>query len=154
MANAIIRPGKHHAQAGVAIVELALMLPLLLLLTFTVTEFGRALYEYNTLTKAVRDAARYLSVQTPGTHMTEARNLIVYGNTAGTGTPLARGLSTSNVPDPTWQTEGTLPVINTVKVTVTGYVFESLFPSVFGINFGTIAYNDITASMRALVTST
>ena len=52
-------------QKGVAIVEFALVLPFLLLLTFITTEFGRAIWEYNTLTKSVRDAARYLSIQTP-----------------------------------------------------------------------------------------
>ena len=136
-------------QQGVAIVELALILPLLLLLTFTVTEFGRALYEYNTVAKAVRDAARYLSAQTPGTHQVEARNLIVYGNVAGTGSPLARGLSASNVPNATWQPEGTAPVINTVKVKVTGYAFQPLVPSVFGVAFNNLTYNDITATMRS-----
>ena len=56
------------------------------------------MYEYNAVTKSTRDAVRYLSLQTPGTHVTEARNLIVYGNLAGTGTPLARGLTLANVP--------------------------------------------------------
>jgi Flp pilus assembly protein TadG len=141
-----------NTQRGVALIELALVLPFLLLLSSTVTEFGRALYEYDILTKAVRDAARYLSVQTPGTHLTEARNLVVYGNTAGTGTPLARGLTTASVPDPTWQTQGSSPVINTVQVKVTGYKFQSLWASVFGISFGDslgqITYADITATMR------
>lgn len=52
-----------NKQSGVAIVEFALVLPLLLILTFITTEFGRALYQYNILTKSVRDAARYLSTQ-------------------------------------------------------------------------------------------
>src|SRR5688500_11611226 len=98
-------------QHGVALVEFALILPLLLLLTFITTEFGRAMYQYNTLAKSVRDSARYLSMQTPGTKMTEARNLVVYGNTAGTGTPLALGLTMAHVPNPTWQNAGTNPVI-------------------------------------------
>ena len=79
-----------RTQHGAALIELALITPLLLLLTFITTEFGRAMYEYNAVVKSTRDAVRYLSVQTPGTHVTEARNLIVYGNIAGTGTPLAR----------------------------------------------------------------
>jgi Flp pilus assembly protein TadG len=136
-------------QKGVAIVEFALILPFLLLLTFITTEFGRAIWEYNTLTKSVRDAARYLSIQTPGTHVAEARNLMVYGNLAGSGTPLALGLSTLNVPDPTWQTAGTNPVINTVTVRITGYTFNSMFTSVWGVPFGTFTYGDITATMRS-----
>jgi Flp pilus assembly protein TadG len=139
-------------QAGVAIVEFALILPFMLLLTFLPTEFGRAIWQYNTLTKSVRDAARYLSVQTPGTHITEARNLMVYGNIAGTGSPLVLGLSLTNVPAGsccTWQTAGSVPVINTVTVRITGYSFQSMFTTVLGLPFGTVAFSDITATMRS-----
>ena len=143
-------------QKGVALVELALILPLLLLLTFITTEFGRAMFEYNAITKSTRDAVRYLTFQTPGTQITEARNLIVYGNPAGTGAPLARGLTLANVPAATcctWQLTGTNPVINTVTVRVTGYTYHSLFASVFGVAFGNasgnITFSTITATMRA-----
>lgn len=136
-------------QDGVALVEFALILPLLLLLTFITTEFGRAVYQYNTLTKSVRNAVRYLSVQAPGTKLTEARNLVVYGNTGGTGSPLVIGLALSNVPTPTWQTAGTVPVINTVRVRITGYVFRPLVTSAFGVSFRNLTYNDITATMRS-----
>ena len=138
-----------NTQKGVAIVEFALILPFLLLLTFLTTEFGRAVWEYNTLTKSVREAARYLSIQTPGTKITEARNLIVYGNLAGDGPPLAAGLTTTLVPDPTWQTAGTNPVINTVTVRISGYSFNSIVNTVFGAPFGDITFADITATMRS-----
>jgi Flp pilus assembly protein TadG len=149
-----VQPTCKAVQRGVAIVEFALILPLLLVMTFIVTEFGRALYQYNTIAKSVRDAARYLSVQTPGTHVTEARNLIVFGNIAGTGTPLALGLTTSLVPNPTWQPLGTGPVINVVTVKVSGYTFRPLFSDffvsgVFGATFGSITYSDISATMRS-----
>jgi Flp pilus assembly protein TadG len=140
-------------QYGVALVEFALVLPVLLILTFMVTEFGRALYQYNTLTKSVRDAARYLSMQLPGTKIAEAKNLIVYGNIAGTGAPLARGLSISNVPDPTWQatpTGGVPTTIPTVKISITNYTFIPMVTGVFGLNFGNVTYNNISASMRVL----
>lgn len=137
-----------NKQKGVALVEFALVLPLLLLLSFTITEYGRALYQYNTITKSVRDAARYLSTQNPGTKNTEAKNLVVYGNLSGTGTPLAIGLSTAQVPNAVWQQAGAGPVINTVTIKVTGYTFVPLFASVFGVNFGNISYADISATMR------
>jgi len=145
-----------HRQRGAALIELALITPLLLLLTFITTEFGRAMYEYNLVVKSTRDAVRYLSVQTPETHIAEARNLMVYGNTAGTGTPLARGLSLANVPSGsccTWQSAGANPVITTVTVRISSYSFHSLFPSVMGVVFadanGNIVFSDITATMRA-----
>jgi Flp pilus assembly protein TadG len=39
-------------------VEFALILPMMLVVMFMITEFGRALYQYNALTTAVREAAR------------------------------------------------------------------------------------------------
>src|SRR6476620_2510251 len=133
-------------QRGVALVEFALILPFLLLLSLTAVELSRAIWQYNALTKSVRDAARYLSLQTPGTKIAQAKNLAVYGNLAGTGTPLAQGLTVSNVPDPVWQTAGTAPVINTVTVRINGYTFRSMFGNrVFGMNFGPFTYTDITA---------
>ena len=145
-------------QKGVALIELALILPLLLLLTFITTEFGRAMFEYNAITKSTRDAVRYLTFQTPGTRITEARNLIVYGNPGGTGNPLVRGLTLANVPAATcctWQLTGTNPVINTVTVRVTNYTYHSLFASVFGVAFGNangdISFSTITATMRAAI---
>lgn len=148
---------------GAALVELALILPLLLLLTFITTEFGRAMYEYNAITKSTRNAVRYLSFQTPplpgvvsSPQVTQARNLMVYGSLVNTGTPLVRGLTLDNVPEATcctWQLSGSNPVINTVTVRVTNYTYHSLFSSVFGIAFGNangdITFSTITATMRA-----
>lgn len=134
---------------GVAALEFTLLLPFLLILTFATTELGRAFYQYNTLTKSVRDGARYLSVYLPNTHIVEARNLIVYGNVAGTGQPLAIGLEPGDVPDPVWSTTGSAPVINVVTVRITGYAFQPLVTSVFGIDLGTFAFPDITATMRS-----
>jgi Flp pilus assembly protein TadG len=136
-------------QSGVALIELALLIPLLLVMTFVVTEFGRAIYQYNTITKSVRDAARYLTTQTPGTHVTEAQNLVVYGTTTAGSNPLALGLTTAMVsaawPAPT----GTNPPISTVTVTVSGYSFNSVILSAFGLPFGNVPYANITATMRS-----
>lgn len=85
-------------QNGGAIVEFIFVLPLLLLLMLSTAELGHAFYQYNTLTKAVRDGARYLSanallgstgiISISSALRTETRNLVVYGNTAGSGDPL------------------------------------------------------------------
>ncbi|HWI81808.1 TadE family protein [Ramlibacter sp.] len=138
-------------QRGVALVEFALVLPFLLLLTFIVTEFGRAMYQYNALTKSVRDATRYLSTQMPGTHVTEAKNLAVYGNLTGSGTPLVPGLTIAKVQDPTWQTVSGTPTINTVRITISGYTFQPLFSGAFGATFfggESITFSPISATMR------
>lgn len=145
-------------QSGVAIVEFALVLPLLLILTFITTEYGRALYQYNTLAKSVRDAARYMSVQSPSdtTSYAAARNLVVYGNPAGSGTPLVHGITTSMVPNPVWELHGTDPVIRTVTVQIgygtdgstTRYKFIPMISDAFGLSLGSITFGPISATMR------
>ena len=142
----IVRRGP---QAGVAIIEFALVVPVLLLLSMLAIEFGRAMYQYNALTKSVRDAVRYLSIQLPGTGIAEARNLVVYGNLTGTGAPLVPGLTAGHVPDPTWQDAGASPIIHTVTVQVTGYTFDPLVASAFGFTFPALTFSDIRATMRS-----
>ena len=93
-------------QRGVATVEFAITLPLLMLLILATAEVGRALFQYNTLTKALRDSARYVSGARPGTtgvfNLTAeirdaAQKLAVYGNAAGTGATVLPGLAPSDV---------------------------------------------------------
>ena len=115
------------AQRGVAIVEFALILPFLLLLTFITTEFGRAIYQYNTLTKSVRDAARYLSIQMPGTQVhRSAQPRWSTATRPAPGSPLAQGLTTRPTcrrPAAPGRPPAADPVINTVTVRVCGYSF-------------------------------
>ena len=95
-------------QQGVAMVEFAIALPLLLLLLFAVAEFGRMLYHYNTLLQSNRDAVRYLAgkawngtigqVTITQVLQTETRNIAVYGvPVAQPGNEVVPGLSVTNV---------------------------------------------------------
>lgn len=86
-------------QRGVALIELALMVPVLLMLLLAIVDFSPALFQYDTLLKATRSAARYLSTQAPGDAAAQdvAACLAVYGSPTCAGTPLAPGLSTSMV---------------------------------------------------------
>jgi Flp pilus assembly protein TadG len=137
-----------NAQRGVAIIEFALVLPLLLLLVFLATEFGRAMLYYDRLAASVRGAARYGSIQVPDTKQDEARNLVVYGNTEGAGSPLVPGLATDQV-DVSWQSAGTFPEITTVRVQVTGFTFTPLVAGAFGVAIDPITFSDIVATMRS-----
>lgn len=103
-----MRAGRNHGhrQSGVATVEFAITLPLLMLLVLATAEVGRALFQYNTLTKALRDSARYVAGARPGStgvfSLTDqirdsAQRLVVYGNAAGTGSTLLPGLAPADV---------------------------------------------------------
>jgi hypothetical protein len=145
-----MRKSGSGTQRGTAIVEFALVLPLLILLSILVVELGRALYQYNTLAKSVRDAARFLSMQSPNTQVAQAKNLVVFGNPEGTGTPLVPGLSVAlHVPDPTWAPSGANPIITTVTIGVSNYTFKSMFTSVFGVPFPAMQFSGIRATMRS-----
>lgn len=108
-----IATGAIH-ERGLAAVEFAIILPVVLLIMLATAELGRAFYQDNTLAKAVRDGARYLADQaidgTTGvialdtTKQSQTKNLVIYGNTAGTGAPLLPGLAPEQItitsPDP------------------------------------------------------
>jgi hypothetical protein len=135
-------------QQGSAIVEFALIVPIIVMLMFTVTEFGRALQRYNSAVKSVRDAARYMSVQQAGTHQAQSRNLIMTGTADGSGKALDRDLKSAMVPDPVWQVSGSGPLINTVTVRISGYQFKPTVANVFGLALPAFTFGDITATMR------
>lgn len=100
------RPAR-SSQRGTASVEAAIALPVVLFLMLASAELGRVLSQYNTLTKSVRDACRYVaSNAAAGTTgivsittqlQTAAANLVVTGNVNGTGSALLPGLATGNV---------------------------------------------------------
>ena len=155
-------------EKGAVAVEFAiLVIPLLVLLT-GITEYGRALYYYNSITKSVRDAARLLSTQTPadpgyGALVNGATCTVIHGNATCTGAPLVPGLAAAMVSicDPAAcpathaaQATGT-GVANLVTVTLGGqtpYTFTSIAPFVPAI-FGVPSFNfaPISVTMRQVL---
>lgn len=144
---------RFRQQRGVAMIEFGLTISILTVIVFGITEFGRAIYQYNTLAKAARDAVRYLSTKAPGNAaaLGEAQCLAVYGRPACSGTPLLPGLATSMVSIcdasnciATHQAQGSAPVVNLVTLTIGGanspYTFNSVVPFVVpNIPFGAIS---------------
>ena len=141
---------------GAVAVEMALLMIPLIVMAFGVAEFGRAIYQYNTLTKVVRDSVRVVSQHDPSDLVNysffeaEARCLAVHGTIDCSGPPLLPGLATGMVSIVSAPDAGT--GINMVTVTVTGYVFTFVFnPLVFFGNTATnIPFGDIHATMRQL----
>jgi Flp pilus assembly protein TadG len=121
---------------GQSLLEFAITLPILLLLAAGTIEFGRAFYQYNTLSKAVREAARYMASKPyNSTERTNAARMAVYGNVTGTGTAILPGLTTSNIvvtPRAGGTSETDPP--HWVAVAVTNYNFESMIPQLVPIS--------------------
>lgn len=152
-------PGK-LAQRGAAAIELALLTLPLAGLTFGITEFGRALHQYNTVAKNVRDAARYQSTVAPGNTAPATtlpgRCLALSGSSGSSGgvcsgTALLPGLTLAmiTVCDRVLcagthnQQPTTLGPVNLVTVTITGYPFTSMVP----FAMPSIAFGPISATM-------
>jgi Flp pilus assembly protein TadG len=118
-------------ERGVQLAELAIVLPVLLILFGATAEFGRYFYEYTTLAKAARIGTRYLiTADVSALEYDNAKKLVVFGNTAGTGSPLIDGLTVDHVivtaknSDDEVITEG---VPQTITVEISGFKHKSLF---------------------------
>lgn len=161
---------RRAAMRGVAAVEFALLLLPMMIMAFGVVEYGRALYQYNAVAKASRDAVRLLSQNSPldadyANVQTEARCLVVHGNRECDGDALAPGLATGHVQicdRVNWANcAGSTPanylnvstgmgLINLVEVRIASYAFSYL-----GLPFvstaASIVFGDISTTMRQIV---
>ena len=118
-------------ERGVQLLEMAIVLPIFVILFAAVAEFGRYFYEYTTLAKAARVGARYLVTSKVDCNQANlAKNLIVYGNTAGTGSPVLPGLTTAHItvsPNDLACSGTPQGVPPTITVSVSGFKHVSLF---------------------------
>jgi len=115
-----------RSERGVQLVELSIVIPIFVILFAATAEFGRYFYEYTTLAKGARVGARYLTTArvSAGEDAT-AKNIIVYGNPAGTGSPILNGLNPSHI---VITRQGGIAVLpQTVKVEVVGYKHQPIF---------------------------
>src|SRR5687767_3574299 len=76
----LLRWARRH-ERGQAVVEFALIVPLLALLTMGVVDFGRIFYSYETLANAAREGARYCALHPGNASGTQSR---VNGEVDGT----------------------------------------------------------------------
>ena len=107
----------HRGESGAAMVEFAIVLPILVLFVFGIVEFGRAFKLYNNLAAAVRDGARYgASLEPPVASQIIARVDTAFRVSAGTSRPSPNATVTLSAQQ--------------VQVTVAGYAYDPLTPFV------------------------
>ena len=144
---------RNGKQRGVAMVEMVIVTPLLLMLLIGVAEMGKALIQYNTLNKNLRDAARLVAgsallgttgtVQIDTALAADARNLAVYGNILGAGSPNLPLLSADQI--------SVTSAANNMIVVQANYPYVPIVGSVFR-TFGHGSEFSLSWTMTAVVT--
>lgn len=118
-------------QQGLALVETAIALPILILLMIPVGELVRAFVQYSLMAHHTRSALRYVAeravIDTTGLPVISAdltlaaKNIVVYGGPVATATPAFPGLSVLEVSAPVVTADGN------IFLTVT-HPYQSLLP--------------------------
>ncbi len=126
MDNQEKRRPKNRKQAGNAVVELAVLLPLLVSLFVGVWSFGYSYYVYTELEEGVRAGARYGSLgvyypSSPAAFQQAVKNVVVYGDSAppAGAPPIITGITTAQVN--VLLTPSGVCNPNTVTVSINGY---------------------------------
>lgn len=88
--------GTRRGERGSTLVEFTIGALVFLTATFGVVELSRLLWTHNALSDAARRGARY-AVTHPADDEAVVKNLVVYGNEAGEGSPIVNGLSVDAV---------------------------------------------------------
>lgn len=110
-------------ERGATLVEFSIGVLVFATAMFAVLEFGRVLWAHNALTDAARRGARY-AVLHKEIDVDEVKNVIVFGDAAGTGNPMLPNLAKEDV-----DVEYTGFGLNNGTVTVTiDYEFQLLIP--------------------------
>jgi hypothetical protein len=142
-------------------IEMAIVMPIMLILFAVAGEMGRLYFMSTTLAKGTRLAARYLATTPLNTsantllYYTNAKNLAVYGKIApgGNDKPIVSGLTASNV---LITTAGGIPIIpNFITVKITGVNFSPLLNLGNLINLPSFSLNvplSPSTTMRYLIT--
>jgi Flp pilus assembly protein TadG len=123
------------SEGAAALVEFAIVLPILLLIVFGIVDFGRALYTANNLTSAVREGARLASTQiSPDPTVAASKTAVTNAVTAYTVAIEA------GAPAPTVNEtfSGAPPNMQSITVQITAYPFTPITPLAGMIGLGTI----------------
>jgi Flp pilus assembly protein TadG len=150
-----------RCQSGLAMVEFAISVPVLLLLMFGTFEFGHFLIQYSTLNDAVRNASRYVAGKASGdttgnlvtgtvwtSLVTQGTNLAVFGNITGTPPAVLPSLNATHI-----TVSQDLP--NKYITVAAAYPYQHLFgaviPTFMGGGGSSTAFTmNISVTMRAL----
>jgi len=100
-----MKSSRLHSRRGNAMIEFALSTSILIPLFFGTFQFGYTFYVYNLLNTQMRAGARYASLKTfqcskageIANFKRDVKNVIMYGNSAGTGNLMEPGLTAAQI---------------------------------------------------------
>ena len=149
------QPGMGAWSRGAVLIETVMVLPIMLALIMATAEFSHAFWQYSTLTKTVRDGARYAASQgllgSTGVVVLTAQlqndvgNVVVYGNTTGSGAPRLAGFTAAAV---SLESPGGGDVI--VRASYTYQAVFGLVPTFYGATVSAPLTLDAAVRMKAL----
>lgn len=128
-------PRKTSRERGTALIEFALVLPLLLVLTVAAVDFGRAFFVKNMLEQSAREGVRLLAVSSLADSALIRGRVLEVANSSG----VTVNSLTIEGPD----------AMRQVRVTVQGD-FNWIFPGVFNL-FGAGFTNPMTLTGKAVM---
>jgi len=105
-----------RSDSGAAMVEFAIVLPILIMFLLGIIDFGRAFFLYNNLTNAVREGARLGAVQMPNVNVAAVQTRV---------TDRVRQFTSNPSAAPSVSVSSTA---QDVTVTVNGYAFQPITP--------------------------
>ncbi len=119
-------------ERGAALVEFAIVATVFLSVMFGVLEFGRLFWTHNALRDAARRGVRYAAIRkNDAAGMQAVKNMVVYGDPAGSGQPIVNGLTTSNV-SLEYQNYNGLQLSSRATVSITNFQFQFSVPLLGG----------------------
>lgn len=130
---------------GSALIEAALVIPMLIYLMIGIIDFGRAYMSISSAEKSLRSGARYMSKLTAtslcsSAEQTKAKNLILYGSTTAGGQLVVQG----------WNDPGTI----TITLTPACATPPSTTPTDRTINIkGQVPFNALALGALGISTS-
>ncbi|MBX3277161.1 MAG: pilus assembly protein [Acidobacteria bacterium] len=130
------RRKKHEGERGSTLLEFSISSIVFLTSLFAMLDFGRLLWAHNALADAARRGARH-AVSNSVSSTTPIKNIVVYGNVDGTGTPLLPGLTANHV---MVEYNGIGLGRGTATVSINGYQF-SFVTTLFGLTMNMPEYS-------------
>lgn len=142
-------------ERGTQLIELAIVLPVVMLFFAATAEFGRYFYTYTTLAKATRSGARYLAtapLKDKATENQRVRNLVMCGDplaSCDAANTIVPGLDATHI-EIRRETGGaeatTIP--ETVTVEIDGFIYQPLF------NLGALVGDSVSLNVEVRPSTT